>query len=320
MSSFDDFDDRELSLCLCRATEAAALASAELLGRGDEEAVADAAIAGMHAALGRLKVKGTVVIGEGLPGDVPSLYVGEELGRGEGPEADLALEALEGTSLAAKSQPDALAIAALGPRNSMLQVPDIYMDKLAFGPEYPADLLSLDMSTGDRIKTLAKAKSVAESEITVCVLDRPRHQTLISEIRDVGARIRLISDGDVAGVIHCADPEATGIDIYMGTGGAPEGILAAAALKCLGGNIQGRLIAQNSDQASLIRMSGIDDSSRIFTRDDMITADVIFSASGVTDGAFLRGIRRSKGYLQCETLLMRSRTGSIRRTTYQRRA
>lgn len=314
-----DFNDRKLSLCLARVSEAAALASASLIGRGDEEAAAEAAVSGMQRALNRMDISGSIIIGEGEEFDVPALFVGETVGNGDGPAVDIALEALEGTSLAAKDLPNALAVIAMGPRGSMLKTPNIYMDKLAIGPGYPEGLLSLEMSPTERIATLADAKNCAPDEITVSVLDRPRHEDLIGEIRQSGARVRLISDGDVAGVIHCAETGLTGIDIYMGLGGAPEGVLAAAALKCLGGQIEGRLVCQTPDQATMVRLTGIDDPDRVYTRDDMVADHVVFAATGVTDGPLLRGVRRLPDHIETETFLMRSRTGSMRRLSCRRK-
>ena len=245
------------------------------------------------------------------------LFIGEKVGTGKGPAVDIALDPLEGTTLTAKDMPNALAVIAMGPRGSMLHAPDVYMDKLAIGPGFAPGTVSLAMSPAERVVALAAAKGVAPRDITVCVLERPRHQALIAEVRGTGAAIRLITDGDVAGVIHCAETATTGIDMYMGEGGAPEGVLAAAALKCMGGQIMGRLIFRNDDEIGRARRIGIDDLDRIYTRDDMVTAHVIFAATGVTDGSILAGIRREPGYFTTETLLMRSKTGSVRRMTYR---
>ncbi len=245
------------------------------------------------------------------------LFIGEKVGTGNGPGVDIALDPLEGTTLTAKDMPNALAVIALGPRGSMLHAPDVYMDKLAIGPNYPTDLVTLDMTPTQRVSALAQAKGCAASDITVCVLERPRHQEMIAELRLTGAAIRLITDGDVAGVMHCAEANVTGIDMYMGTGGAPEGVLAAAALKCMGGQIYGRLTFRNSDEKKRADSAGITDLDRIYTRDDMVTDDVIFAATGVTGGTLLPGIKREVGWLTTETLLMRSKTGSMRRMTYR---
>ena len=242
MSQEIKFHDRMLSLGLARVTESAALASAKLIGRGDEKAADQAAVDAMRDELNKLEINGTVVIGEGERDEAPMLYIGENVGQGQGPEVDIALDPLEGTTLTAKDMPNALAVIAMGPRNTMLHAPDVYMDKLAIGPGFKSDIVTLDMTPTERIKTLANAKNCEVSDITVCILERPRHEDLIEEVRHIGASIRLITDGDVAGVMHCAEAQKTGIDIYMGSGGAPEGVLAAAALKCMGGQNKCRQI------------------------------------------------------------------------------
>ena len=317
MLSKDNFNDRMLSLGLARVSEAAAIASAKLIGRGDEKAADQAAVDAMRTQLNMLDIAGVVVIGEGERDEAPMLFIGEEVGTGNGPGVDIALDPLEGTTLTAKDMPNALAVIALGPRGSMLHAPDVYMDKLAIGPNYPTDLVTLDMTPTQRVTALAHAKGCAASDITVCVLERPRHQEMIAELRGTGAAIRLITDGDVAGVMHCAEADVTGIDIYMGTGGAPEGVLAAAALKCMGGQIYGRLTFRNADEKNRAASAGIIDLDRIYNRDDMVTDDVIFAATGVTGGTLLPGIKREVGWLTTETLLMRSKTGSMRRMTYR---
>ena len=312
-----DFNDRMLSLGLARVSEAAALASADLIGRGDEKAADQAAVNAMREQLNKLDIRGTVVIGEGERDEAPMLYIGEEVGTGSGPEVDIALDPLEGTTLTAKDMPNALTVIAMGPRGSMLHAPDTYMDKLAIGPGFAKDVVSLDMSPTERVSALAKARGCAASNITVCVLERPRHEAMIAEIRSTGAAIRLITDGDVAGVIHTAEAELTGIDMYMGQGGAPEGVLAAAALKCMGGQMWGRLLFRNEDEKARAAKAGITDLDRIYNRDEMVTQDVIFAATGVTSGSILAGIKREPGYMTTETVLMRSKTGSIRRMTYR---
>ena len=317
MPSKENFNDRMLSLGLARVSEAAAIASAKLIGRGDEKAADQAAVDAMRTQLNMLDIAGVVVIGEGERDEAPMLFIGEEVGTGNGPGVDIALDPLEGTTLTAKDMPNALAVIALGPRGSMLHAPDVYMDKLAIGPNYPTDLVTLDMTPTQRVTALAHAKGCAASDITVCVLERPRHQEMIAELRGTGAAIRLIADGDVAGVMHCAEADVTGIDIYMGTGGAPEGVLAAAALKCMGGQIYGRLTFRNADEKNRAASAGIIDLDRIYNRDDMVTDDVIFAATGVTGGTLLPGIKREVGWLTTETLLMRSKTGSMRRMTYR---
>ncbi len=319
MSTAQKFDDRLISLCLARVSEAAALASADLIGTGDERALDEAAIAGMHRALCHMDISGTIVIGEGEPEDAPILFTGQTLGTGNGPSVDIALRPLEGRTLAAKGKPNALSVIALCPRGSMLEAPDIYMEKLAIGPGYPAGLVTLEMPPTKRVQALAAAKGCPTDRVTICVLDRPRHEGLIAEIRETGARIRLISDGDISGVLNCADPEKTGIDMYMGIGGAPEGVLAAAALKCLDGQMQGRLVVNNADEAARLRAAGITRSDRIYGRDDMVTGAVIFAASGITDGAWLKAVRRTARYIETETVLLRSKTGALRRQTYRRK-
>lgn len=312
-----DFNDRMLSLGLARVSEAAALASAKLIGRGDEKAADQAAVDAMRTQLNKLDIKGVVVIGEGERDEAPMLFIGEEVGTGNGPAVDIALDPLEGTTLTAKDMPNALTVIAMGPRGSMLHAPDIYMDKLAIGPGFRPGVVTLAMSPSERVSALAAAKGCSTADITVCVLERPRHERMIDEIRSTGAAIRLITDGDVAGVMHCAEPELTGIDMYMGSGGAPEGVLAAAALKCMGGQIFGRLMFFNDAERARASKAGITNFDRVYTRDDMITGDVIFAATGVTDGSLVPGIKREVGYLTAETILMRSKTGSVRRMSYR---
>ena len=317
MTNKIDFNDRMLSLGLARVSEAAAIASADLIGRGDEKAADQAAVNAMRDQLNKLDISGVVVIGEGERDEAPMLYIGEEVGSGHGPGVDIALDPLEGTTLTAKDMPNALTVIAMGPRGSMLHAPDVYMEKLAIGPGYKSDVITLEMSPRERILALAKAKKCEAKDITVCVLDRPRHQTIIEDVRSTGAAIRLITDGDVAGVMHCAEPSTTGIDIYMGIGGAPEGVLAAAALKCMGGQIYGRLIFRNDDEKARAIKAGIKDFDRIYTKDEMVTQDVIFAATGVTGGSLLPAIKREVGFVTTETILMRSKTGSIRRMIYK---
>jgi len=317
MNNAADFQDRMLSLGLARVSEGAAIASARLVGRGDEKAADQAAVTAMRNQLNLLDIKGTVVIGEGERDEAPMLFIGEEVGTGNGPEVDIALDPLEGTTLTAKDMPNALTVIAMAPRGTLLHAPDVYMDKLAIGPGYPKDIVSLDMSPSERVKALAGARGCDISDITLCVLERPRHEDMITELRETGAAIRLITDGDVAGVIHCAEAEITGIDMYMGSGGAPEGVLAASALKCMGGQMWGRLVFRNDDERGRAAKAGITDLNRIYTRDEMVTGDVIFAATGVTDGNILAGMKREPGYVTTETLLMRSKTGSVRRMTYR---
>ncbi|MDJ1017605.1 MAG: class II fructose-bisphosphatase [Paracoccaceae bacterium] len=315
MRDAPEFHDRMLSLGLARVSERAALASARLIGRGDEKAADQAAVDAMRTQLNQLDIKGVVVIGEGERDEAPMLYIGEEVGTGDGPEVDIALDPLEGTTLTAKDMPNALAVIAMGPRGTMLHAPDTYMDKLAIGPGFRTGVVTMDMSPAERVSALAAAKGCSTTDITVCVLERPRHEDMIEELRTTGAAIRLITDGDVAGVIHCAEP-STGIDMYMGSGGAPEGVLAAAALKCMGGQMFGKLVFRNDDERGRAKKTGIKNLDRVYTRDDMVTGDVIFAATGVTDGSILPGIKREPESLTAETILMRSKTGSVRRMRY----
>ncbi|KAJ55319.1 fructose 1,6-bisphosphatase [Actibacterium mucosum KCTC 23349] len=317
MPTAPDFNDRMLSLGLARVSEAAAMASAGLVGRGDEKAADQAAVNAMRDQLNKLDIQGVVVIGEGERDEAPMLYIGEEVGAGNGPAVDIALDPLEGTTLTAKDMPNALTVIAMAPRGTLLHAPDVYMDKLAIGPGYETDVVSLDMTPTERVNALAKAKGCAPENITVCALERPRHEAMVAELRATGAAIRLITDGDVAGVIHCAEAEITGIDMYMGSGGAPEGVLAASALKCMGGQMWGRLMFRNDDERGRAAKAGITDLNRIYSRDDLVTGDVIFAATGVTDGSIVKGIKREPTHLTTETILMRSKTGSVRRMLYR---
>jgi fructose-1,6-bisphosphatase II / sedoheptulose-1,7-bisphosphatase len=317
MADKQDFQDRLLSLGLARVSEAAALASARLIGRGDEKAADQAAVNAMRDQLNLLDIAGVVVIGEGERDEAPMLFIGEEVGTGKGPAVDIALDPLEGTTLTAKDMPNALTVIAMAPRGTLLHAPDVYMEKLAIGPGYPIDTVTLAMSPSERVHALARAKGCGPDDITVCILERPRHEDLIREVRSTGAAIRLITDGDVAGVIHCAEADKTGIDMYMGSGGAPEGVLAAAALKCMGGQIYGKLLFRNDDERGRAARAGITDLNRIYTLHELVTADVIFAATGVTQGSILNGIRREPGWVTLETILMRSKTGSVRRIEYR---
>lgn len=311
-----DFNDRMLSLGLARVSEAAALASGRWVGRGDEKAADQAAVTAMRDQLNKLQIRGTVVIGEGERDEAPMLYIGEEVGTGEGPEVDIALDPLEGTTLTAKDMPNALTVIAMGPRGSLLHAPDVYMEKLAVGPGLRPGVVTMDMSPSERVSALASAKGVSTHDITVCVLERPRHEDMIAELRTTGCAIRLITDGDVAGIIHCAEP-STGIDMYMGSGGAPEGVLAAAALKCMGGQMYGKLTFRDDAERGRAEKAGVKNFDRVYTRDDLVSDDVIFAATGVTDGSMVPGIKREPGYFTTETILMRSKTGSVRRMTYR---
>lgn len=319
MSNKPEFTDRLLSLGLARVSEAAAIASAKLIGGGDEKAADQVAVNAMREQLNLLDIRGTVVIGEGERDEAPMLYIGEEVGSGIGPEVDIALDPLEGTTLTAKDMPNALTVISMAPRGTLLHAPDVYMEKLAIGPGFSEGIVTLDMTPRARIEALAKAKGCKPSDLMICVLERERHVEMIHEIRQTGARIRLITDGDVAGVMHCAEPELTGIDMYMGSGGAPEGVLAASALKCMGGQIQGRLLFRNDDERARAERAGISDLNRIYTRDDMVRADVIFAATGVTNGSLVSGARNNGRYIETETLLMRSKTQSVRRILYRQK-
>ncbi|WP_279479922.1 class II fructose-bisphosphatase [Aureimonas sp. SK2] len=310
---FRDADplERILSVEIARVTEKAAVAAAMLRGRGDERAADQAAVDAMRVELDALPVDGVVVVGEGERDDAPSLYVGERLGRG-GAAVDLALDPLEGTTICAKSLPNAITVVAVAARGSLLVVPDVYMEKIAIGPGYAEGVVGLDRSARDNISSLAAAKGVPVDRITACILDRPRHAKLIEEIRATGAAIRLIGDGDVAGVIHTTDPESTGIDIYMGIGGAPEGVLAAAALRCTGGQIQGRLQLNTGEKRNRADKLGLHDPEKIYDLSDMVSGDVIFAASGVTDGNLLEGVRFYANRVETHSLVMHSRTGTVR--------
>ncbi len=311
--------DRVLVLEVARVTEAAAIAAARLGGRGQEKAADRVAVDAMRRELAKLAIRGTVVIGEGEMDEAPMLYIGEMVGSGEGPEVDIAVDPLEGTTICAKAMPNALAVLAISEHGGLLHAPDIYMNKIAIGPGYAPGLVDLDAPPAANIEALAKAKGVPVSEITACILDRPRHAELIAAVRKAGAAVQLIPDGDIAGVIWTTDPEDTGIDIYLGSGGAPEGVLAAAALRCIGGQIEGRLLPASDEQRARVRKMGIADVNRKFKLEDMASADVIFSATGVTDGSLLDGVRFDGDCAETETVVMRSRTGTVRRikTTYR---
>ncbi|MFD1701582.1 class II fructose-bisphosphatase [Methylopila henanensis] len=308
-----DVIDRALTIELVRVTERAAVAAARLRGRGDERAADEAAVSAMRRELDRLPVSGTVVIGEGESDEAPLLWIGEQVGTRQGPRVDIALDPLEGATLCAKAQPNAIAVLALAEAGSLLKAPNVYMDKIAIGPGYPPGTVRLDRSPADNLASLAAAKGVEVSQLTACILDRPRHLRLIDAVRAAGAAIRLITDGDVAGVIHTTDPEETGIDIYLGVGGAPEGVLAAAALRCTGGQMQARLLLDQPDSRRLAAEVGIADFSKIYDLNDMARGDVLFAATGVTDGGLLSGVRFGRRGVTTETLVMRSSTGTTRR-------
>jgi fructose-1,6-bisphosphatase II / sedoheptulose-1,7-bisphosphatase len=300
-----------------RVTEAAAIASWTEVGRGDEKAADQAAVDAMRTALNELNIDGVIVIGEGERDEAPMLYIGEKVGTGKGPRVDIALDPLEGTTLTAKAMANALAVMAWAPAGTMLNAPDTYMDKIACGPGYEEGVIDLDKSPADNVRALAKAKGVSPSEITVCVLDRPRHAEIIASLREVGARVYLITDGDVAGVMNTADPE-TGVDMYVGQGGAPEGVLACAALKCVGGQFQGRLVFRNADERARAARLGITDLDRKYTLHEMVRADAIFAATGVTKGALLDGVRVQNGFVHTHTLVMNSSTQTVREIRMKR--
>jgi fructose-1,6-bisphosphatase II / sedoheptulose-1,7-bisphosphatase len=304
--------DRILTLELVRVTERAAVAAARLRGRGDELAADQAAVDAMRAELGRLPIDGTVVIGEGERDQAPMLFIGEKVGTGDGPELDIALDPLEGATICAKNLPGSLAVIAVAAKGSLLFAPDVYMEKIAIGPGYPADLVALDAPVAENLASLARAKGVPVAEITACILDRPRHARLVEEVRKSGAAIRLIGDGDVAGVIDTTRPDETGVDIYLGSGGAPEGVLAAAALRCIGGQMQGRLLLSGHDKLARAEKMGITDPARIYKVDEMARGDVLFAATGVTDGNLLSGVRFKRDSIETDTLVMRSSSGTVR--------
>lgn len=310
--------DRVLVLEVGRVTEAAAIAAAKLRGRGNEKAADKAAVDAMRRELNRVHIRGLVVIGEGEMDEAPMLYIGEEVGDGAGPEVDIAVDPLEGTTICAKAMPNALAVLAIAERGGLLHAPDMYMNKIAIGPGYPEGIIDLDLPAIENLNALAKAKGVPVGEITACILDRPRHADLIKAVREAGAGVQLIPDGDIAGVIWTTDPEETGIDIYLGSGGAPEGVLAAAALRCIGGQMQGRLMPLKDEERERAAKMGAD-VSRKYTMQDMASGDVIFSATGVTDGSLLDGVHFRGEFAETETVIMRAKTGTVRRikTTFR---
>jgi fructose-1,6-bisphosphatase II / sedoheptulose-1,7-bisphosphatase len=304
--------ERSLTLEVVRITERAAVAAAGWRGKGDEKAADAAAVEGMRSELGKVQIDGRIVIGEGERDEAPMLYIGEKVGAGEGPEVDIAVDPLEGTTLCAKNQPDSICVLAMAERGGLLNAPDVYMHKIAIGAGYPAGTVDLDMSASDSVRSLAKAKGVPVSEIVACVLDRPRHGALIEELRGAGVSLKLISDGDIAGVIHATDTDETGIDIYLGSGGAPEGVLAAAALRCVGGFMQGRLILDTDDKRERARRMGIEDPNRKYSVTEMASGDVLFAATGVTDGNLLDGVRINRDSIVTSTVVMRSWSQTVR--------
>ena len=310
---------RTLSLELARVTERTAIAAARLRGQGNEKAADQAAVDAMRAELNTLPIDGTVVIGEGERDEAPMLFIGEKLGTGDGPKLDIAVDPLEGTTLCAKDMSGAIAVMALAESGSLLAAPDVYMEKIAIGPGYPAGLVDLDASPAENIAALARAKGVSPSEITAIILDRPRHAALVAAVRATGAGIRLISDGDIAGIIFTTDPEETGADIYLGTGAAPEGVIAAGALRCTGGQMQARLILDSADKRARAERMGITEPNRKYDLHDLARGDVIVAATGVTSGALLRGVRFRPGMIETETLVYRSSTGTVRRIVGEHR-
>jgi len=304
--------DRNLALEAVRVTEAAALSASRLMGRGDEKAADQAAVDAMRQALNSLLIDGTVVIGEGERDEAPMLFIGEKVGTGQGPKIDIALDPLEGTTITAKGGANALAVLAMADDGGFLNAPDVYMDKIAVGGGLPDGVVDLDQTPSENLRNLARAKKAEIADLVVCILDRPRHAELIAKVREAGARIMLIGDGDVSGVIATSDPE-TGIDIYMGSGGAPEGVLAASALRCIGGQMQGRLLFRNDDERGRAQRLGISDFNRKYDLLDMAHGDVMFAATGVTNGSMLKGVRRFPGGAFTHSVVMRSKTGTVRR-------
>lgn len=308
--------DRNLALEAIRVTEAAALSASRLMGRGDEKAADQAAVDAMRRALNDLDIDGTVVIGEGERDEAPMLYIGEKVGTGQGPRIDIALDPLEGTTITAKGGQNALAVIAMAEAGGFLNAPDVYMDKIAVGGGLPDGVVDIDADPATNLKNLAQAKKLAVEDLVVCILDRPRHSDLIAKVRAAGARIMLISDGDVSGVIATATPNS-GVDLYLGSGGAPEGVLAAAALRCIGGQMQGRLLFRNDDERGRATRMGITDFNRKYSMLDLAKGDVMFAATGVTDGAMLQGVRLFPGGATTHSLIMRSATGTVRYVTAQ---
>lgn len=304
--------DRSLTLELVRVTERAAIAAAKWRGKGEEKAADAAAVEAMRAELGRVNINGRIVIGEGERDEAPMLFIGEVVGSGNGPDVDIAVDPLEGTTLCAKNQPDSICVLALAERGGLLNAPDCYMNKIAIGAGYSPGTVDLDMTPTENMLSLARAKGVPMSEITACVLDRPRHAALIEELRTSGVSVKLITDGDIAGVIHATNTEDTGIDVYIGSGGAPEGVLAAAALRCIGGQMQGRLILDTPDKRERATRMGIADPNRKYQVHELASGDVLFAATGVTDGTLLQGVRLRQNAITTSTIVMRSWSQTVR--------
>lgn len=303
--------DRDLALEVVRVTEEAAIAASTMMGRGDENSADKVAVDAMRWALNGLNIDGTVVIGEGERDQAPMLYIGEKVGTGQGPKVDIALDPLEGTTITARGGANALAVIAMANQGGFLHAPDVYMEKISIGPGYADGLIDIEAPVGENLKRLAKAKDSAIQDLVVCILERPRHSDLIAAVRKAGARITLIADGDVSGVIATTQPQS-GIDMYIGIGGAPEGVLAAAALRCIGGQMQGRLLIKTKDEEARAKRCGITDFKRIYTMQDMAHGDVMFAATGVTDGAMLKGVRRQGNTVYSYSLVMRSKSGTVR--------
>jgi fructose-1,6-bisphosphatase II / sedoheptulose-1,7-bisphosphatase len=312
MSDKSLLNERVLSIEIARVTERAAVAAAHLRGRGDEKAADQAAVDAMRREMNGLAIDGTVVIGEGERDEAPMLYIGENVGSKKGPKVDIAVDPLEGTTLCAKNMPGAIAVMAMAEGGTLLNAPDVYMDKIAIGPGYGAGVIDLDATPDENIRTLAKAKGVKPAEICALILDRPRHADMIAAVRKTGAAVHLITDGDVAGVIHTADSKNTGVDIYMGIGGAPEGVLAAAALRCIGGQMQGRLVLDTEEKRERAAKMGVKDPKKKYDMKDMVRGDCLFAATGVTTGALLRGVRFEHDRILTSTVVMRAATGTVR--------
>jgi fructose-1,6-bisphosphatase II / sedoheptulose-1,7-bisphosphatase len=303
---------RNLTLELVRVTERAAIAAADWRGKGDEKAADHAAVEAMRTELGNVSIDGRIVIGEGERDEAPMLWIGESVGSGQGPAVDIAVDPLEGTTLCAKNQPDSICVLAMAERGGLLNAPDVYMQKIAIGSGYPEGTVDLDMSPRENIESLARAKGMPVNEITAVMLDRPRHSALLEELRSTGCAIKLLSDGDIAGIIHAVNTDETGIDIYIGSGGAPEGVLAAAALRCIGGQMQGRLMLDNDEKRDRARRMGITDPNRKYKADELASGDVLFAATGVTDGFLLDGVRFRKNDVRTSTVVMRSWSRTVR--------
>lgn len=311
--------ERILTMELVRVTERAAVSAARLRGRGNEKAADQAAVDAMRRELNRLPIEGRIVIGEGERDEAPMLFIGEEVGTKRGPRVDIAVDPLEGTTLCAKDMPGSVAVMAMAEAGSLLNAPDVYMEKIAIGPGYPKGIIGLDRSPADNINALAKAKGVPTSEITVVILDRPRHAELIAASRATGAAIRLLTDGDVAGIIFTTKPDETGCDIYMGSGGAPEGVLAAGALRCVGGQMQARLVLDTPEKVARAKTMGVLDPRKIYEMEELASGDVIVCATGVTDGAMLSGVKFGRDHIETETIIYRSVTGTVRRIRAEHR-